>query len=146
MSTSTTFCCSLAGESVRKKSTNCPFKVTYVKNFNDAYYTLLPNFTHFHNHSLPIDEYFKSLATNQTSTGEDPEAASAKTLEKEREQILDKLLSKKEKGYSSSSQSSVDSLRSDDEKKREKKKKEKKKKKKQKKEKKKEGNGKEEIL
>ena len=35
LSTSTTFCCSLAGESIRKKSTNCPFKVTYVKNFND---------------------------------------------------------------------------------------------------------------
>jgi hypothetical protein len=61
MSTSTTFCCSLAGQSIRKKSTNCPFKVTYVKNINDHYYNILPNFFQYHNHGLPIEEYFKNM-------------------------------------------------------------------------------------
>jgi hypothetical protein len=62
MTTSTTFCCSLAGQSIRKKSTNCPFKVSYVKNFSDQYYTMLPNYFSAHNHTLPIEDYFKSVA------------------------------------------------------------------------------------
>jgi len=72
MTTSTTFCCSLAGQSIRKKSTNCPFKVTYVKNFNDQYYTLLPNFFSAHNHTLPIEDYFKSVAMVNPGTHSDP--------------------------------------------------------------------------
>lgn len=64
MSTSTTFCCSLAGQSIRKKSTNCPFKVTFSKNFNDQYYLMMPNFFQYHNHRLPIDDYYKTIQYN----------------------------------------------------------------------------------
>ena len=34
------FCCSLSGVSSRKQSTNCPFKLTYMKTINDPYYRL----------------------------------------------------------------------------------------------------------
>eukprot|EP00347_Sterkiella_histriomuscorum_P005450 403356570 len=89
MSTSTAFCCSLAGQSARKKSTNCPFKVTYTKNFQDQYYRMEDNFQSQHNHGLPIEDY---LLNDNSNGGEVVEH-----VFKEQEQIIEKLMQRGKK-------------------------------------------------
>lgn len=84
---------------------------------------MLPNFFSFHNHSLPIEDYFKSLEQFAKGTGSNSkteEEQEQKNLEKEREQILGKLLKKKDVGagkrghhhhhYSSSSSSDAEKV------------------------------------
>lgn len=41
-STSITFSCCLASICQRKRATNCPFKITYIKYNGEQYYKLLP--------------------------------------------------------------------------------------------------------
>ena len=65
ISTSTAFCCSLAGTSNRKKSTNCPFKVGYIKYQAEQVYKLQPDHFPYHNHILPITEFFKENGFNE---------------------------------------------------------------------------------
>lgn len=77
--------------------------MTFSKNFNDQYYLMMPNFFQYHNHRLPIDDYYKTIQFNMP-IGATPipmqkappdEQQEIKNLEKEREQILGKLLKKK---------------------------------------------------
>ncbi|CDW80092.1 UNKNOWN [Stylonychia lemnae] len=103
MSTSTSFCCSLAGQSARKKSTNCPFKVTYTKNFADQYYKLENNFFSQHNHTLPIDEYLMN------DNGQNQDGMQQEYVVKEQEQIIEKLMRKKKGLNGDSSQESSSS-------------------------------------
>ena len=44
--------------SMRKCTTNCPFKATYVRLLNEGFYRLAKNENSFllHNHPLPINE------------------------------------------------------------------------------------------
>jgi hypothetical protein len=36
----TYFCCSMSGQSTRKQSTNCPFKLTYMKTYLEPVYKI----------------------------------------------------------------------------------------------------------
>jgi hypothetical protein len=56
---STSFACCLGGmSSIRKSTTNCPFKATYVRLMNENFYRLSRSENSFlmHNHPLPINE------------------------------------------------------------------------------------------
>lgn len=56
---STAFACCMSGISVKKASSGCPFKVTYVKQHQEGFYRMAtePQDTFLkHNHALPVDD------------------------------------------------------------------------------------------
>ena len=64
------FCCSLSGVSSRRTSTNCPWKLTYMKSIQDPFYRMQPDYTSHHNHGLPVLEFIAEVDRRNANAGE----------------------------------------------------------------------------
>jgi hypothetical protein len=80
---------------VRKLATNCPFKLTYTKSVTDPFYRLQSDYRSYHNHAVPVaSEYGPRRKTKEEE--DTPSAApgekTAQQIQKEQEEILNKLM------------------------------------------------------
>jgi hypothetical protein len=85
----TYFCCSMSGSSARKASTNCPFKLTYMKTYLEPVYKLQADYTSYHNHKLPLEE----MIVDPPKTPVKAEPRPPSVVVSEQEKILSRIMS-----------------------------------------------------